>query len=225
MYACICMQRPYNGGAVDMFAPDRVSVCLDTENNRLHILKCAAFILLNTYTNVSFNKLVYTAHKTSLHPSTCWNKRQSLGSDKLYVAIYSYKTCRYREALSKGQVSTATRNILGASETRTEYQSCRLLVYVCKDETCCSKRYFSRKWHLLHYRVDIRTTFYSKQNGEYTLHIPSFILLHMLEFSASNMLTHREQKQLLLILSSWSLVKSWKSYMSLCMIKTSPGDL
>lgn len=60
---------------------------------------------------------------------------------------------------SKGQVSTATRNILGASETRTEYQSCRLLVYVCKDETCCNKRYFSRKWHLLHYRVDIRTTF------------------------------------------------------------------
>lgn len=60
----------------------------------------------------------------------------------------------------------------------------------------------------------------SKQNGEYTLHIPSFILLHMLEFSASNMLTHREQKQLLLILSSWSLVKSSKSYMSLCMIKT-----
>ncbi|XP_052696821.1 uncharacterized protein LOC128175327 [Crassostrea angulata] len=63
------------------------------------ILQCTAFILHNMYTNTCVNKQVYIAKKMSCHMLKL-GARFGFVSDMLYIAMYHYKTLRYREALS-----------------------------------------------------------------------------------------------------------------------------
>ncbi|XP_052687896.1 uncharacterized protein LOC128166645 [Crassostrea angulata] len=62
------------------------------------ILQCTAFILHNMYTNTGVNKQVYIADKMSCHMLKLAAKFGYV-SDMLYIAMYYYKTLRYREAL------------------------------------------------------------------------------------------------------------------------------
>nr|XP_034322924.1 uncharacterized protein LOC117688743 [Crassostrea gigas] len=63
------------------------------------ILQCTVFILNNMYTNTGVNKQVYIADKLSRHMLKLAAKFGFV-SDMLYIAMYYYKTLRYREALS-----------------------------------------------------------------------------------------------------------------------------
>ncbi|XP_034314230.2 uncharacterized protein [Magallana gigas] len=63
-----------------------------------NILQCTAFILHNMYTNTGVNKQVYIADKMSCHMLKLAAKFGYV-SDMLYIAMYYYKTLRYREAL------------------------------------------------------------------------------------------------------------------------------
>nr|XP_034322927.1 uncharacterized protein LOC117688746 [Crassostrea gigas] len=63
------------------------------------ILQNTAFILHNMCTNTGVNKQVYIAYKMSCHMLKL-AARFGCISDMFYIAIYYYKTFRYREALS-----------------------------------------------------------------------------------------------------------------------------
>ncbi|XP_011414756.3 uncharacterized protein [Magallana gigas] len=63
------------------------------------VLKSTAFALQNMYTNTGVNKQMYIADKQSCHMLKLAAKFGCI-SDMLYIAMYYYKTLRYREALS-----------------------------------------------------------------------------------------------------------------------------
>ncbi|XP_052687003.1 uncharacterized protein LOC128166105 [Crassostrea angulata] len=63
------------------------------------ILQITAFILHNMYTNTGVNKQMYIADKISCHMLKLAAKFRCI-SDMLYVAMYYFKTLRYREASS-----------------------------------------------------------------------------------------------------------------------------
>lgn len=58
-----------------------------------------AFILHNRYTNTSVNKQIYIADNMSCHMLKLAAKFGCI-SDMLYIAMYYYKTIRYKEALT-----------------------------------------------------------------------------------------------------------------------------
>uniref|UniRef100_K1QF40 Protein mab-21 n=1 Tax=Magallana gigas TaxID=29159 RepID=K1QF40_MAGGI len=62
-------------------------------------LQNTAFVLHNMYTNTSVNKKMYIADKISCQMLKLAAKFGCI-SDMLYIAMYYYKTLRYREALS-----------------------------------------------------------------------------------------------------------------------------
>ncbi|XP_052721361.1 uncharacterized protein LOC128192602 [Crassostrea angulata] len=63
------------------------------------VLQRTSFVLQNMYTNTCVNKHMYIAAKLSCHMLKSTAKF-GLVSDMLYIAMYYYKTLRYREALS-----------------------------------------------------------------------------------------------------------------------------
>ncbi|XP_052703468.1 uncharacterized protein LOC128179846 [Crassostrea angulata] len=63
------------------------------------MLQSTAFINSNMYTNTGVNKQMYIADKMSCHMLILAAKFGGV-SDMLYIAMYYYKTFRYREALS-----------------------------------------------------------------------------------------------------------------------------
>nr|XP_022308126.1 uncharacterized protein LOC111114129 [Crassostrea virginica] len=62
------------------------------------ILQIMAFILHNMYTNTGLNKPMYIADRMSCHMLKLAGKF-GLVSDMMYIAMFYYKTFRYREAL------------------------------------------------------------------------------------------------------------------------------
>jgi hypothetical protein len=67
-------------------------------------LRGAAFILHNMYSNTAKNKLVYIADRMSCHMLKLAIKFGCI-SNRLYIAMYYYKTLRYTEALSVIEMS------------------------------------------------------------------------------------------------------------------------
>ncbi|XP_065930414.1 uncharacterized protein [Magallana gigas] len=63
------------------------------------LFQCTAFQLQKMYTNTGYNKQMYIADKMSCHMLKLAAKLRCV-SDMLYIAMYYYKTLRYREALS-----------------------------------------------------------------------------------------------------------------------------
>ncbi|XP_052700094.1 uncharacterized protein LOC128177423 [Crassostrea angulata] len=62
-------------------------------------LQCSAFALQNMYTNTGVNKQMYIADKLS-NSMLILAAKFGFQSDMLFIAMYYYKTLRYREALS-----------------------------------------------------------------------------------------------------------------------------
>ncbi|XP_056016444.1 uncharacterized protein LOC130053352 [Ostrea edulis] len=151
-------------------------------------LQSAAFTLQNMYSNTTENKLMYIADRMSCDMLKLTAKFGCI-SDRLYTAMYYYKTLRYTEALS---VIEMTKVNLAQP-------------YVMYDETVDTERYteavggqsWSTKlrhavaWSIkLHNRIiyinELMTEqMVSLQNHCPALLIPPLVVLHMLEFLCS----------------------------------------
>ncbi|XP_052702565.1 uncharacterized protein LOC128179105 [Crassostrea angulata] len=152
------------------------------------ILECTAFILHNMYTNTGVNKQMYIADKMSRHMLELVAKFGFV-SDMLYIAMFYYKTLRYREALSvieltkvklvqpylmyNGYVDRERYTAaVGGQSLSTKMRQAVARDIKLYDEIC----YISE---LLPEQQSCTL------NSSHTLLIPLYVLLHMLEFLSS----------------------------------------
>uniref|UniRef100_K1R8S8 Uncharacterized protein n=1 Tax=Magallana gigas TaxID=29159 RepID=K1R8S8_MAGGI len=154
------------------------------------ILHCTAYILHNMYTSTGVNKQMYIADKMPCHMLKLAAKFGCI-SDMLYIAMYYYKTLRYREALSiieMTKVKLARPYLILVyrghvdRERYTEAvggQSCstKMRQAVAMNITLCNGICYISE--LLPEQLS------SRQNKGSSLLIPPFVLIHMLEFLCS----------------------------------------
>nr|XP_034322925.1 uncharacterized protein LOC117688744 [Crassostrea gigas] len=152
------------------------------------ILQSTAFILHNMCTNTGVNKQMYLAHKMSRHMLKLAAKFGYV-SDMLYIAMYYYKTLRYREALSVielTKVKLARPYLMYRKHVdRERYTeavggqswSTKIRQAVAWDITLVNKICYITE--LLPEQQS------SRPNGGSALYIPPFVLLHMLEVFCS----------------------------------------
>nr|XP_034326915.1 uncharacterized protein LOC117689505 [Crassostrea gigas]XP_034326916.1 uncharacterized protein LOC117689505 [Crassostrea gigas] len=151
------------------------------------ILQNTAFILHNMYTNTGVNKQMYIADKMSRHMLELVAKFGFV-SDMLYIAMFYYKTLRYREALSVIELTKVklvqpylmyrhvdreryTEAVGGQSwSTKMRQAVARVIVLV------------NIKCYINELLPEQRS---SRQNSRHALYIPPFVLLHMLEVLSS----------------------------------------
>ncbi|XP_034317673.2 uncharacterized protein [Magallana gigas] len=149
------------------------------------IFKNIAFILKNMQINSSDNKHTYIADQMSLHMLKLAAKFGFL-SDMLYIAMYYYKTLRYREALSVIEM------------TKFKLAQPYLMYWNHVDIERYTEAVGGQSWSTklrLAFAVDIElyTDIYyiselipeqqsARQNRGGALYIPVFVMLHFLEF-------------------------------------------
>ncbi|XP_052699192.1 uncharacterized protein LOC128176718 [Crassostrea angulata] len=152
------------------------------------ILQSTAFILHNMYTNTGVNKQVYIAHKMSRHMLKLAAKFGYV-SDMLYIAMYYYKTLRYREALSVIEM------------TKVKLAQPYLMYHRHVDRERYTEAVGGQSWStkmrqavagninlvnkLCYINELLPEQQSSRQNGGSALHIPPLVLLHMLEVFCS----------------------------------------
>ncbi|XP_056016241.1 uncharacterized protein LOC125674609 isoform X2 [Ostrea edulis] len=149
------------------------------------VLNSAAFILQNMYCSTTENKLMYIADRMSCHMLKLTAKFGFI-SDRLYIAMYYYKTLRYTEALS---VIEMTKVNLAQS-------------YVMYDTTVDAERYTEavggQSWstksrHAVARDIKLENNIIyinelmteqgvSLQNRIGKMYIPPLVVLHMMEF-------------------------------------------
>ncbi|XP_048769159.2 uncharacterized protein LOC125675478 [Ostrea edulis] len=149
------------------------------------ILHSAVFTLQNMYSNTTENKLMYIADRMSCHMLKLTAKFGYI-SDRLYIAMYYYKTLRYTEALS---VIEMTKVDLAQP-------------YVMYNRTVDTERYAEavggRSWstklrHAVAWTIKLDNSIiyinelmteqlFSSLNHLSNLYIPPLVVLHMLEF-------------------------------------------
>nr|XP_034301856.1 uncharacterized protein LOC105327905 [Crassostrea gigas] len=147
--------------------------------------QCTAFQLQKMYTNTGCNKQMYIADKMSCHMLKLAAKLGCV-SDMLYIAMYYYKTLRYREALfvlEMTKVKLAQPYLMHRDHVdRERYTeavggqswSTKIRQAVAQDieldtEICYISELIPEQ------QSDV-------QNREPTFHIPVFVMLHFLEF-------------------------------------------
>uniref|UniRef100_K1R677 Uncharacterized protein C3orf59-like protein n=1 Tax=Magallana gigas TaxID=29159 RepID=K1R677_MAGGI len=149
------------------------------------ILQNTAYILHNMYTNTGVNKQTYIADKMSCHMLKL-AARFGLVSDMLYIAMYYYKTLRYREALYVIEM------------TKVKLAQPYLVYNGCVDRERYTEVLGGQSWSTKMRQVvawDIyltNTICYiselipeqqsAQQNRKPVLDIPVFVMLHFLEF-------------------------------------------
>nr|XP_022298638.1 uncharacterized protein LOC111107646 [Crassostrea virginica] len=150
------------------------------------VLQTSAFVLHEMYTNTSGdNKQMYIADKRSCYMLKLAAKFGSV-SDLLYIAMYFYKTFRHREALSVIEM------------TKVKLAQPGLMYRRHVDPERYTEAVGGRSWsykmrHAVEYNIKldnyicyINELIPEQQscslNYEKVLHIPPYILLHMLEF-------------------------------------------
>nr|XP_022298640.1 uncharacterized protein LOC111107649 [Crassostrea virginica] len=150
------------------------------------VLQTSAFVLHEMYTNTSGgNKQMYIADKRSCYMLKLAAKFGSV-SDLLYIAMYFYKTSRHREALSVIEM------------TKVKLAQPGLMHNVGVDPERYTEAVGGRSWsykmrHAVAYDIKLDNNICyineltpeqqsSSRNHMYVLHIPPYILLHMLEF-------------------------------------------
>ncbi|XP_011448995.3 uncharacterized protein [Magallana gigas] len=156
--------------------------------NTATILQCTAFILHNMYTNTGVNKQVYIADKLSRHMLKLASKFGYV-SDMLYIAMYYYKTLRYREALSVIEMTKVKlaqpylmyedhvdivryTEAVGGQSLSTKMRQAVAGNIKLDNEICYISELLPEQQS-------------SRQNGLLALYIPPHVLLHMLEFLSS----------------------------------------
>ena len=149
------------------------------------ILHSAAFTLHNMYSNTTENKLVYIADRMSCHMLKLTAKFGCI-SDRLYLAMYYYKTLRYTEALSvieMTKVNLAQPYVMHVGRVDTERYT-----EAVGGQSWSTKLTHAVAWDIILdnkiiYINELMTEqMISLQNNEGFLQIPPLVVLHMLEF-------------------------------------------
>nr|XP_011455268.2 uncharacterized protein LOC105347765 [Crassostrea gigas] len=170
------------------------------QKHTVTILQCTAFILHNMYTNTGVNKQMYIAHKMSRHMLKLAAKFGYV-SDMLYIAMYYFKTLRYREALSVIEM------------TKVKLAQPYLMYHRHVDRERYTEAVGGQSWStkirqavagniklvnkLCYINELLPEQQSSRQNGGSTLYIPPFVLLLMLEvFCSRHVDTMRAQTAL-----------------------------
>eukprot|EP00105_Crassostrea_gigas_P032310 XP_011455268.1 PREDICTED: uncharacterized protein LOC105347765 [Crassostrea gigas] len=165
------------------------------------ILQCTAFTLHNMYTNTGVNKQIYIAHKMSRHMLKLAAKFGCI-SDMLYIAMYYYKTLRYREALS----------VIELTKVKLA-QPYLMYIYMYVDRERYTEAVGGQSWStkirqavagniilvnkICYISELLPEQQSSRQNRKSSLFIPPFVLLHMLEvFCSRHVDTMRAQTAL-----------------------------
>ncbi|XP_065944011.1 uncharacterized protein [Magallana gigas] len=152
------------------------------------ILQSTAFTLHNIYTNTSVNRQVYVTKKLSCHMLNLAAKFGCV-SDMLYVAMYYYKTCRYREALSVIEMTKVKLsrpyvmyNERVDKERYTEAVGGQSLSTKMRQAVAMDIKLHNEICYISELLPEQQS---SRQNRIPYLHIPPFVLLLMLEFLSS----------------------------------------
>ncbi|XP_056016735.1 uncharacterized protein LOC125677234 [Ostrea edulis] len=149
------------------------------------ILHDAAFRLQNMYSNTTENKLMYIVDRMSCHMLKLTAKFGCI-SDRLYIAMYYYKTLRYTEALSvieMTKVNLSQPYVMHNWTVDTERYT----------ETVGGQSWSTKLRHAVAWNITLNNRIIyinelmaeqmvSLQNLENVLLIPPLVVLHMLEF-------------------------------------------
>ncbi|XP_052703483.1 uncharacterized protein LOC128179866 [Crassostrea angulata] len=149
------------------------------------IFQSLAFITSNRYTYTGVNKQMYIADKLSCHMLKLATKF-GLVSDMLYIAMYYYKTLRYREALSvleMTKVKLAQPYLMYDGHVDRE----RYIEAVGGQSLSTKMRQAVADDIILHNAICYISELIPEQqsaiqNRETILDIPVFVMLHFLEF-------------------------------------------
>ncbi|XP_056014769.1 uncharacterized protein LOC125673783 [Ostrea edulis] len=147
-------------------------------------LQRAAFTLQNMYSHTE-NKLIYIADRMSCHMLKLTAKFGCI-SDRLYIAMYYYKTLRYTEALSvieMTKVNLAQPYVMYNFTVDTERYT----------EAVGGQSWSTKLRHVVAWNIKLKNkTLYinelmteqivSLQNNQHTLSIPPLVALYMMEF-------------------------------------------
>nr|XP_034311417.1 uncharacterized protein LOC117684247 [Crassostrea gigas] len=149
------------------------------------ILQHTAFMLHNMYTNTGVNKQMYIADKTTCHMLKLAAKF-GCASDMLYIAMYYYKTLRYREALSVIEMTKVKlaqpylmyrrrvdreryTEAVGGQSLSTKMRQVVAMDIKLDNKTCYINELIPEQQAALQNRFD-------------TLYIPVFVMLNFLKF-------------------------------------------
>nr|XP_034313075.1 uncharacterized protein LOC117684549 [Crassostrea gigas] len=149
------------------------------------ILKNSSFILHNMYTYTGVNKQMYIADKISCHMLKSAAKFGCV-SDMFYIAMYYYRTLRYREALSVIEVSKVKlaqpylmyrehvdreryTEAVGGQSWSTKMRKAVVLDIILDNAICYINELIPEQQAAL-------------QNKQHMLVIPVFLMFHFLEF-------------------------------------------
>nr|XP_022298618.1 uncharacterized protein LOC111107630 [Crassostrea virginica] len=150
------------------------------------VLQTSAFVLHEMYTNTSGgNKQMYIADKRSCYMLKLAAKFGSV-SDLLYIAMYFYQTSRHREALSvleMTKVKFAQPGLMYKGhvhpERYTEAVGGRSWSYKMRHAVAYDIILYNDICYIYEFTPEQQS---SSLNHKKVLHIPPYVLLHMLEF-------------------------------------------
>ncbi|XP_056014771.1 uncharacterized protein LOC125673784 [Ostrea edulis] len=149
------------------------------------LLHRAAFTLQNMYSNTTENKLVYIADRMSSHMLKLTTKFGSI-SDRLFIAMYYYKTLRYTEALSvieMTKINIAQPYVMYNFTVDTERYT-----EAVGGQSWSTKLRHAVAWTIkldngIIYINELMTEqMVALQNYKHVLYIPPLVVLYMLEF-------------------------------------------
>ncbi|XP_052710053.1 uncharacterized protein LOC128184554 [Crassostrea angulata] len=152
------------------------------------VLQRTAFMLHNLYTNTGSNKQLYIVDKMACHMLKI-AARFGCVSDMLYIAMYYYKTFRYRDALSVidiTKVKLAQPYLMYGShvdrERYTEAVGGQSLSTKMRQAVAQDIKLPNEIFHINELMPEQQS---STQNSWPLLYIPPLVLLYMLEFLCS----------------------------------------
>ncbi|XP_062594529.1 uncharacterized protein LOC134255942 [Saccostrea cucullata] len=179
------------------------------QNFTASILKDTAFILhnmystyiysLNTVRRMKVNKVMYLGDKMSRHMLNLAIKFGWI-SDMLYIAVYYYKTLRYKEALTiieMAKIKLAQPHLLYKAHVNTEKY-----IEAVGGKSFSSKMRKAVVWDILfdnriHYidELQIEQESCSENKVIHALRIPPYVVLHMLEFFCCIHVNHESMER------------------------------
>nr|XP_011437655.2 uncharacterized protein LOC105335482 [Crassostrea gigas]XP_034322890.1 uncharacterized protein LOC105335482 [Crassostrea gigas]XP_034322891.1 uncharacterized protein LOC105335482 [Crassostrea gigas] len=161
-----------------------------------------AFLLFNTYYNKGVNKMMYIIDKISCHLLKLATKCGIING-MLYIAMYYYKTCRYREALSviemtKGKLSQpclmykrhvdldSYTEAVGGKPLSIKMRQALLWDIQLSNEICYISELQPEQQHETKYHMHSPL-----------LYIPPVVLFHMLEYLCHRQVDYIKEKEAL----------------------------
>nr|XP_022304030.1 uncharacterized protein LOC111111375 [Crassostrea virginica] len=150
-----------------------------------NILQSTAFTLHNMYTNTGLNKQIYIADRMSCHMLKLAAKFGCI-SDMMYIAIFYYKTFRYREALYITEMIKVKLAQPGLMYRRHVYPERYTEAVGGQSWSTKMRQALARDIFINNFTCHINELTpeqqFTLQNHESFLRIPLFVVLHFVEF-------------------------------------------